>query len=142
MVVFGSCAIKLKSTNQPLKWRRETEKLFWVGPRNTEPHQETRTALELAPPRQTSAPYQRENDVRFYVYLPKLNDGCSVESGFEPGTLQPRNRDLTTRLHYTAHSEPACEIGLRPETVRRGGEPKAAAPDTLRPPRPAAAKIM
>ncbi|GBN12379.1 Angiotensin-converting enzyme [Araneus ventricosus] len=46
------------------------------------------------------------------------------------------------RLHYTTHSEPACQIGLRPETVGRGREPTVAGPETPRNPRPATVKLV
>ncbi|GBL79868.1 hypothetical protein AVEN_28930-1 [Araneus ventricosus] len=57
----------------------------------------TRTAPE--PPLQASAPHQRED-----VWLLRINSratapihlGSSVESGFEPGILWSRSRDLTT----------------------------------------------
>ncbi|GBN44396.1 hypothetical protein AVEN_243443-1, partial [Araneus ventricosus] len=57
----------------------------------------TRTTLELAPPLKSSAPHQRE-DVR----PPTYDHGSSVESGFRPGIVRFRSRDLTTwppRLH-------------------------------------------
>ncbi|GBM08428.1 hypothetical protein AVEN_267703-1 [Araneus ventricosus] len=43
---------------------------------------------------------------------------------------------------YTTHSDPACQIGLRPETIRRGREPTAAGPETPRNHRPATAKLV
>ncbi|GBL89378.1 hypothetical protein AVEN_225894-1 [Araneus ventricosus] len=54
--------------------------------------------LELAPPLQTFTSHQRE-DVRplRMIYHTTGPGRTSVESGFEPGTLRPLSRDLTTR---------------------------------------------
>ncbi|GBN31429.1 hypothetical protein AVEN_84786-1 [Araneus ventricosus] len=76
-----------------------TRRLFLEGTRNFEPRSDDETTLEIAPPLQTSAPHQRE-DVwpdRFNVHQICSHGGSSVESGFEPGTLLPQGRDLTTR---------------------------------------------
>ncbi|GBN17490.1 hypothetical protein AVEN_28291-1 [Araneus ventricosus] len=60
----------------------------------------TRTTPELAPPLQTFAPHQRD-DVRplrmILLATGPIHDTSSVESGFEPGTLPPPSRDLTTK---------------------------------------------
>ncbi|GBM66698.1 hypothetical protein AVEN_160754-1, partial [Araneus ventricosus] len=59
----------------------------------------TRTTRELAPLLQTSTPHQRE-DVGLYYDLAfnrSHKGGSSMQSDFEPGTLWPRSRDLTTR---------------------------------------------
>ncbi|GBO18180.1 hypothetical protein AVEN_271760-1 [Araneus ventricosus] len=58
----------------------------------------TRTTPELAPLLQISAPHYQD-DVWPPTYdltcnRPTYNGGSSVESGFKPGTLRPRSRDL------------------------------------------------
>ncbi|GBM18410.1 hypothetical protein AVEN_72748-1 [Araneus ventricosus] len=59
-----------------------------------------RTTPELAPRLQTSTPHQRE-DIwllgMIYCATGPIHNGFLVESGFEPGTLRPQSRDLTTR---------------------------------------------
>ncbi|GBL72237.1 hypothetical protein AVEN_115206-1 [Araneus ventricosus] len=60
----------------------------------------TRTTPELAPPLQTSTPHRREDvwPLRMnWRATGPIHGGSSVESGFEPGTLRPQSRDLTTR---------------------------------------------
>ncbi|GBN30718.1 hypothetical protein AVEN_162453-1 [Araneus ventricosus] len=42
------------------------------------------------------------------VQQPHIYGGSSVESGFEPGTFQPRSRDLTTKL---ARPTSSAELG-------------------------------
>ncbi|GBN34770.1 hypothetical protein AVEN_209528-1 [Araneus ventricosus] len=60
----------------------------------------TRTTPELAPHLQTSTPHQGE-DVwplrMIWRATGPIHGGSSMESGFEPGTLWPKSRDLTTR---------------------------------------------
>ncbi|GBO04267.1 hypothetical protein AVEN_150639-1 [Araneus ventricosus] len=57
-----------------------------------------RKAPRLTPPPQTSAPHQPEN-----FWPPAYDSTCNtpntrrIVSGFEPRTLQPQSRDLTTR---------------------------------------------
>ncbi|GBM30845.1 hypothetical protein AVEN_161687-1 [Araneus ventricosus] len=80
----------------------------------------TKTTPELASSFQTSAPHQlprRLFDVlaqwgglcaphqREVVWPPTYDlacngPGCTTGSGFEPGALQPRGRDLTTKLPH------------------------------------------
>ncbi|GBM92084.1 hypothetical protein AVEN_79685-1 [Araneus ventricosus] len=57
----------------------------------------TRATPELAPPLQTSAPYQREDVWPLNVQQAHMPGGSLVESGFGPVTLLPQSRDLTTR---------------------------------------------
>ncbi|GBN48200.1 hypothetical protein AVEN_156177-1 [Araneus ventricosus] len=60
----------------------------------------TRTTPELAPPLQASTPHQREGvwPLRMiWRAAGPIHGGSSGESGFEPGTLRPQSRDLTTR---------------------------------------------
>ncbi|GBM04806.1 hypothetical protein AVEN_20237-1 [Araneus ventricosus] len=76
-----------------------TRELFWDGPHNLEPM--ARTTSELEPLLQTSMPHQREGvwPLRMiYGATGSIHGGSSVESSFEPGTLRPQSRDLTTRL--------------------------------------------
>ncbi|GBL88708.1 hypothetical protein AVEN_195683-1 [Araneus ventricosus] len=59
----------------------------------------TRMTPKLALPLQPSAPHQRE-DIWPLGMIERATDpihsGSSGESGFEPGTLRPRSRNLTT----------------------------------------------
>ncbi|GBM31383.1 hypothetical protein AVEN_99603-1 [Araneus ventricosus] len=59
-----------------------------------------REALGLVLPLQASAPHQRV-DVgalrMIYGAAGPIHGGSPVESGFEPGTLRPRRRELSTR---------------------------------------------
>ncbi|GBN94134.1 hypothetical protein AVEN_56085-1 [Araneus ventricosus] len=76
-----------------------TQGPFWDGPRNFEPRSDDEDDTELAPPLQTSGPHQLEDFWRrgkWRVPVPltrQFFDG----SGFEPGNLQPRGRNLNTR---------------------------------------------
>ncbi|GBN56744.1 hypothetical protein AVEN_273580-1 [Araneus ventricosus] len=62
----------------------------------------TRTTHELAPPppkfRTTPTKGCLTHDVRFNAHQAHKHGGSSVESGFEPGALRLRSRDLTIRL--------------------------------------------
>ncbi|GBM97404.1 hypothetical protein AVEN_260337-1 [Araneus ventricosus] len=66
----------------------------------------TRTTPELAPPLQTFEQHQQED-----VWPPRYDLECngtihgvsSVESGFEPRSLQPLSRDLTTKPPRPRH---------------------------------------
>ncbi|GBN81917.1 hypothetical protein AVEN_157346-1 [Araneus ventricosus] len=68
----------------------------------------TRTTLEMAPPLQTSTPHQQE-DVwplgMIWCATGPIHGGASVESGFEPVTLWPQSRDLTTRPQRPEETE-------------------------------------
>ncbi|GBM52941.1 hypothetical protein AVEN_60132-1 [Araneus ventricosus] len=62
----------------------------------------TRTTPQMAPPLPTSTPDQRADVWPLRMIWPlfmifPMHGGSSVESGFEPATLQSRGRDLTTR---------------------------------------------
>ncbi|GBM61918.1 hypothetical protein AVEN_69574-1 [Araneus ventricosus] len=60
----------------------------------------TRTAPELAPPLQTSAPHRRLDIwplCMIWGVAGPIHGGSSVASGFRPATLRFRGRDLTTR---------------------------------------------
>ncbi|GBM43695.1 hypothetical protein AVEN_26562-1 [Araneus ventricosus] len=70
----------------------------------------TRTTSEMAPSLQTSTPHQWEIIFfpdGFNVHQTRLHGCSSVESGFESGTLRPRDRDLTTGPPRPDH--PACD---------------------------------
>ncbi|GBM33245.1 hypothetical protein AVEN_91642-1 [Araneus ventricosus] len=60
----------------------------------------TRTTPELSPLHHTSTPHQPEDvwPLRMIcVQQAPYRGGSSVEQGFEPGTLRPQSRGLTTR---------------------------------------------
>ncbi|GBM28601.1 hypothetical protein AVEN_72175-1 [Araneus ventricosus] len=60
----------------------------------------TRRTPELAPPLQASTPHQREGvwPLRMiWRAAGPIHGGSSVKLGFEPGTLRPQSRGLTTR---------------------------------------------
>ncbi|GBM94459.1 hypothetical protein AVEN_207715-1 [Araneus ventricosus] len=70
-------------------------------------------AIELAYLLQISVPHQEGRrliqDVRFSVHHADIRSGSLVESGFEPGILLLRGRDLTTRPQ-----QPVYAIGVMP----------------------------
>ncbi|GBM57493.1 hypothetical protein AVEN_231200-1 [Araneus ventricosus] len=60
----------------------------------------TSTTTELTPPLQTSAPHQRKEIWPLCMILRAtgpLHGSSPVELVFEPGTLRPKGRDITTR---------------------------------------------
>ncbi|GBN39718.1 hypothetical protein AVEN_262260-1 [Araneus ventricosus] len=61
----------------------------------------TRTTPDLTPPspntRNTSAGESMTHVMIFSVHEVHMLGGSSTESGFEPGTIRFRRRDLTTR---------------------------------------------
>ncbi|GBL93817.1 hypothetical protein AVEN_153592-1 [Araneus ventricosus] len=89
-----------------LKSRLETTKgVFWDGPGNFEPRSDDETDIIVGTPSPnfptTPAGKRLTDDVRFNVHQDHIHGGSSVESGFEPGILGPRSRDLTTRPPWT-----------------------------------------
>ncbi|GBL95547.1 hypothetical protein AVEN_54145-1 [Araneus ventricosus] len=73
-------------------------------------NQTTWTRPELAPPpHTTSAEGRLASYVQFNVQQAHIQGGSSVDLGFEPGNLQPRSRDLTTR---PPRPIPAYKMGI------------------------------
>ncbi|GBM12399.1 hypothetical protein AVEN_211578-1 [Araneus ventricosus] len=70
--------------------------LFWEGPHNFEPQSNDEDDASLSkPPRHTGG---RAFGADVCSVHPARLHGCtSAESDFEPGSLRPRRRDLTTR---------------------------------------------
>ncbi|GBN34645.1 hypothetical protein AVEN_97130-1 [Araneus ventricosus] len=68
-----------------------------------------------------------------------MHDESSMESGFEPGTLRPLSRDLTTRLDDLVisctkcpkHGGSSVESGFEPGTLRPQSRDPSTGPPRL-----------
>ncbi|GBO37621.1 hypothetical protein AVEN_107512-1 [Araneus ventricosus] len=78
-----------------------TRGLVWGGYRKFEPQSDdeddTRAGFPSPNFRTTPTGGRLTLCVGFNVQQAHISGGSSVESGFEPGTLRPRGRDLTNR---------------------------------------------